>query len=170
MSVGATNVILGYLKNLCHTFNVIYLAILPSVRATDYMLEHYKNLGKEKWEIYANVVRKIYSEVGELQEIDMGLRDIKRYIKAMKNGFYDPTENINYEKENKKDKNIKENDKDSILEIKTDKIEENNIIDEKNNEDYNKKEKYNIKEKDKDKENRRESEENKNEKEELLNN
>ena len=173
LSVGATNVILGYLKNLCHTFNVIYLSILPSVRATDYMLEHYKNLGKEKWEIYANVVRKIYSEVGGLQEIDMGLRDIKRYIKAMKTGFYDPTENMNYEKENKKEKNIEENDKDSVSEIKTDKIEENNNIVEKNNEDHNKKEKDNIieiKEKDKDKENRRESEENKNEKEELLNN
>ena len=44
-----------------------------------------------------NVVRKIYSEVGGLEEVDMGLRDIDRYIKAMKTGFYDPNENMDYE-------------------------------------------------------------------------
>ena len=61
------------------------------------MFENYKHLGKEKWEIYMNVVRKIYSEVGGLEEVDMGLRDISRYIKAMRTGFYDPNENIDYE-------------------------------------------------------------------------
>ena len=168
LSVGATNVILGYLKNLCHTFNIIYVAILPTVRPTDYMFEYYKNLGKEKWEIYANVVRKIYSETGELQETDMGLRDIKRYIKAMRTGFYDPNENMNYENENEKDKN--DNDKDNILEIKTKKIQANNAnnFEEKKNKEKEKDIIIEIKEKDK--ENGRESEENKNEKQELLDN
>ena len=175
LSVGATNVVLGYSKNLCHTFNVIYVAILPTVRPTDYMFEHYKNLGKEKWEIYANVIRKIYSDVGGLQEIDMGLRDIKRYIKAMRTGFYDPSENMNYEKEKENDKINKENDndKDNILEIKAKKIQEKyvNTVKEKNNEEDKIKEKDNINEiKEKYKENGREGEENKNEKEELLDN
>ena len=57
--------------------------------------------GKEKWQIYANVVRKIYSEVGNLIEVDMGMRDLNRYIKAMRTGFYDPCENIDYEHKNK---------------------------------------------------------------------
>ena len=171
LSVGATNVILGYFKNLCHAFNVIYVSILPTVRPTDYMFEYYKNLGTEKWEIYANVVRKIYSEVGGLLEADMGLRDIKRYIKAMRTGFYDPNENMNYEKE----KNIKEHDNNNnnILEVKTEIFQENNVnIDGKyNNGEDKEKQKNNIIEiKAKNKENGREIEENKNEKEELLNN
>lgn len=173
MSVGATNVVLGYFKNLCHTFNVIYVIILPTVRPTDYMFKLYKSLGKEKWEIYANVVRKIYSDVGGLEETDMGLRDIKRYIKAMRTGFYDPLENMNFEKENIKDKNIKENanGQDNILEIKTENIQKDNVnfFEEKNIEED--KEKENIIDiKEKDKENGREIEESKNEKEELLDN
>ena len=99
LSVGASNVVLAYLKNLCHFFNTLYVAILPIIRPTNYMFENYKNLGKEKWEIYMNVVRKIYSEVGGLEEADMGLRDINRYIKAMRTGFYDPEENMDYESE-----------------------------------------------------------------------
>ena len=148
LSVGATNVILGYFKNLCHTFNIIYVTILPIIRPTYYMFEHYKNLGKEKWEIYANVVRKIYCEIGKLQETPMGLRDIKRYIKAMTTGFYDPNEIMNYEKENEKDKNNTEydNDKDNILEIKTENVQENNEnFVEKKNKEENKKKKDNIK-------------------------
>ena len=47
------------------------------------MYENNKDLGKEKWEIYMNVVRKIYSEVGGLKECDMGLRDINRYINLL---------------------------------------------------------------------------------------
>lgn len=59
----------------------------------------YKHFGKEKWEIYMNVVRKIYSEVGGMEEADMGFRDLHRYIKAMRTGFYDPNENMDYESE-----------------------------------------------------------------------
>ena len=99
LSVGASNVVLAYLKNLCHFFNTLYVAILPIIKPTDYMFENYKHFGKEKWEIYMNVVRKIYSEVGGMEEVDMGFRDLNRYIKAMRTGFYDPNENIDYENE-----------------------------------------------------------------------
>ena len=111
-----------YAKNLCHFVNTLYLVILPTIRPTDYMFQNYKHLGKEKWEIYANVVRKIYSEVGGLEEINMGLRDLKRYIKVMRTGFYDPNENMNYEKDKEKNEN---NLKDDVLEINTGKIGEN---------------------------------------------
>ena len=105
LSVGASNVVLAYLKNLCHFLSTLYVAILPTIRPTDYMFEKYKHLGKEKWEIYMNVIRKIYSEVGGLKEVDMGFRDINRYIKVMRTGFYDPNENMDYESE-KTDNNI----------------------------------------------------------------
>ena len=97
LSVGASNVVLHYFKNLCHFINSIDYTILPTVRPVNYLFEHYKNLGKEKWQIYANVVRKIYSEVGGFVEVNMGLRDLNRYIKAMRTGFYDPNENFDYE-------------------------------------------------------------------------
>ena len=130
LSVGASNVILAYFKNACHFINIIYVAILPTIRPTDYMFEKYKDKGKEKWEIYSYVVRKIYSEVGGLIEIDMGLRDLKRYIKAQVTGFYDPNENMNFEKEEKivqeeENRNINE----SVLELNIKQIKENNNFD-----------------------------------------
>ncbi len=136
LSVGASNVVLHYSKNLCHFVNTLYVAILPTIRPTDYMFENYKHLGKEKWQIFANVVRKIYSEVGGLEEVNMGLRDLKRYIKVMRTGFYDPNENMNYEKDSEKDnKEIGNENKDNILEINTGKIEENNNKGNDNKED-----------------------------------
>lgn len=138
LSVGASNVILHYFKNLCHFINTIYVAVLPTIRPTDYMFENYKNFGKEKWQIYSKVARKIYSEVGNLEETDMGYRDLARYIKAMRTGFYDPNENMDYENRDKEKNNI-DDKKNEILEINTtneeDKInnpEENKENDEKN--------------------------------------
>ena len=134
------------------------------------MFENYKHLGKEKWEIYANIVRKIYAEVGGIEEIDMGLRDMKRYIKAMRTGIYDPEENIDYEKgkenvkfneDNKIEENILEINKNEIL-----KKEEviNNVDENKNEEKENIieiKENKEFKEERKEKEGKEEEEEDK---------
>ena len=97
LSVGASNVVLHYFKNLCHFVNTIDYTILPTIRPVDYIFKNNKNLGKEKWQIFANTVRKIYAEVGELIEVNMGMRDLNRYIKAMRTGFYDPFEDTDYE-------------------------------------------------------------------------
>ena len=48
---------------------------MPVIRPTEYMFENYKNLGKEKWEIFAEVTRKIYSEIGGLEECEQGYRE-----------------------------------------------------------------------------------------------
>ena len=146
LSVGASNVILAYFKNLCHSINTIYVAILPTIRATDYMFEHYKSFGKEKWEIYSKVIRKIYSEIGGLEETDMGYRDLARYIRAMRTGFYDPNENMNFEKEDKSTDINDNSEKDDLLEINT-KIKENNIDNKEDMKDNdNDTEKYEVKE------------------------
>ena len=63
---------------------------MPIIAPTEFMFENYKSLGKEKWEIYAEVVRKIYSEIGNLEESTFGLRDEKKYNIAIKYGIYNP--------------------------------------------------------------------------------
>ena len=176
LSVGASNVVLHYVKNLCHFINTIDYTILPTVKPVDYLFEYNKDLGKEKWEIYANVVRKIYSEVGGLVEVDMGMRDLNRYIKAMRTGFYDPFENMDYEhtkndaegdssnnlildlNKNKNDKNGENTDTNNINnEINTKNDINDDLIeikeDEEKKEDNNDNNKEENKEKDKDKDN-----------------
>ena len=61
---------------------------LPVIRPTEFMFENYKHLDTEKWEVFAEVVRKIYSELGNLKESTFGLRDEKKYNIAMKYGIY----------------------------------------------------------------------------------
>ena len=169
LSVGASNVVLHYFKNMCHFINTIDYTILPTIRPDDYLFEHNKHLGEEKWQIFANVVRKIYAEVGGFIEVDMGMRDLNRYIKAMRTGFYDPFEDIDYEhhqnhkdgssvavpkinpkKENDEEEKIEEintksDNKDDILEVNEKKEDEENFSDE---EEKKKKEKEKEKEED----------------------
>ena len=52
------------------------------------MFEKYKDLGKEKWEIYANVVNKIYSEIGGLKQCNIRYRDRSLYYQIAEDGFY----------------------------------------------------------------------------------
>ena len=189
LSVGASNVVLHYFKNMCHFINTIDYTILPTIRPDDYLFEHNKHLGKEKWQIFANVVRKIYAEIGGFEEVDMGMRDLNRYIKAMRTGFYDPFENIDYEHKNKDDQstkssvagteinkkieiddeekmdqiNTKTNEKDDILEINENNEKKENILEE--NIDDEKKEKEEKKD---DKEDGDILDENRNEAEEKL--
>ena len=90
LSIGAGPAVLSYIKNFCHSIESLYMIEMPVIKPTPYMYENYKHLGKEKWEIYAEVVRKIYSELGGLKESTFGLRDEKKYNIAMKYGIYNP--------------------------------------------------------------------------------
>ena len=88
LSIGAGPVVLSYIKNFCHSIESLYLIDLPVIRPTEYMYKTYGHLGKENWEIYAEVVRKIYSELGNLKESNFELREEKKYNIAMKYGVY----------------------------------------------------------------------------------
>ena len=79
LSVGASNVVLHYVKNLCHFINTIDYTILPVIRPVDYIFEHNTHLGKEKWEIFANVSREIMCELGGFQKSEFGIKDSFRY-------------------------------------------------------------------------------------------
>ena len=90
LSIGAGAAVMSYIKNFCHFRESLYVIEMPVIKPTEYMYEKYKHLGKEKWEIYAEVVRKIYSEIGGLEESSFGLRDEKKYNIALKHGIYNP--------------------------------------------------------------------------------
>ena len=52
------------------------------------MYENYKHLGKEKWEIFANVVNKIYVEIGGFKQTGIRFRDRVLYYQIAEDGFY----------------------------------------------------------------------------------
>ena len=90
LSIGAGSAVLSYIKNFCHSIATLYFIEMPIIKPTKFMFERYGHLGNEKWEIYAEVVRKIYSEIGHLEESTFGLRDEKKYNIALKYGIYNP--------------------------------------------------------------------------------
>lgn len=79
LSVGAYGILLHLIRFFGYLYHNISLTELPIIRPTEYMFEKWKNLGSEKWEIYAEVVRNIYCEIGGLEKSDMTLRDSYTY-------------------------------------------------------------------------------------------
>ena len=90
LSIGAGAAVLSYIKNFCHSIETLYIIEMPIIRPTEFMFKNYSHLGKEKWEVFAEVTRKIYSEIGNLEESSCGLRDEKKYNIALKYGIYNP--------------------------------------------------------------------------------
>ncbi|KAL6631933.1 hypothetical protein U3516DRAFT_838967 [Neocallimastix sp. 'constans'] len=75
----STNRFLFFIRTIC-VYNIkIPYAELPIIKPTPFMFEKYKMLGKEKWEIYANVVNKIYLEIGGFKETNIKFRDRVKY-------------------------------------------------------------------------------------------
>ena len=89
LAVGGQNILFNTFRFLCYLSANMYYSFLPVIKPTEFMFKHYSHLGKDKGEIYAEVVRKIYCEVGGFSESDLGYRDSKNYGDAMIKGEFD---------------------------------------------------------------------------------
>ena len=89
ITCGAQNLLWNTLTFLCYFGTKMYYTFLPVIKPTEYMFKNFAHFGKEKWEIYSEVVRKIYCEIGGFTESDLGFRDSKDYSEAMIKGEFD---------------------------------------------------------------------------------
>ena len=89
IAVGGQNILYNTLTFLCFLGTNLYYTFMPIIKPTEYMFKNFQNFGKEKWEIYAEVVRKIYCEVGGFAESDLGFRDSHDYSEAMIKGEFE---------------------------------------------------------------------------------
>ena len=83
LGVGSSDVGCNYLISLSKLFNKVEYFELPIITPNEYLYENFKNLGKDKWEIYANVSREIMCELGGFQKSEFGLRDSFRYCSCI---------------------------------------------------------------------------------------
>ena len=88
LAVGSSDIVLNFFRSLCYFSHKLYYVELPVIRPSPYMFKHYAYLGEEKWEVYSEVVRKIYCEIGGFEPSDKNLRDSKYYNKIMAKGVY----------------------------------------------------------------------------------
>lgn len=93
LAVGSSDLVLNFLRSLCYLYHDIYYIDLPIIRPTPYMYKHYADLGNEKWEVFAEVVRNMYCEIGGFKPSNKGLSDSKRYNYLLANRHYPPEDN-----------------------------------------------------------------------------
>jgi len=89
VAIGVGSAVMNYFRSLCYFGCKINLCELPVIKPTEYMFEKYSHLGEEKWEIFAEVTRKIMCEIGGLKPSDKTFRDSKRYENALIKGVYE---------------------------------------------------------------------------------
>ena len=91
---GVSSTAFNYFRSLAYFRVNIYLCQLPVIKPTEHMWEHYSDLGKEKWEVYAEVTRKIMCEIGGLKPSSKTFRDSKRYENSCYKRVYEDTSEI----------------------------------------------------------------------------
>lgn len=93
VAIGVGSPVWNYFRSLCYFGCQINLCELPVIKPTEYMFEKYSDLGKEKWEIFAEVTRKIMCEISGLKPSDKTFRDSKRYEISLYKGVYEEENN-----------------------------------------------------------------------------
>ena len=83
-----TNLFLHVLRSFTCLKNKMFYCKLPIIKPTQFMFDNYGNLGKEKWEIYSNVVKNMYAEIGKFKKSDLGHRDKDAYYEILESGIY----------------------------------------------------------------------------------
>jgi len=88
LSIGVAPVWTKSLRSHNYLRNKLIHIDFPVIRPTEYMFEKYKHLGKEKWEIFAEVCRLIMCELGNLKPSNKTYRDSKIYENACVTGIF----------------------------------------------------------------------------------
>jgi hypothetical protein len=80
------NVLDHLFLSMADPFTWIHVKIFPVFTPNAYFFEHHWNpaSGQEKWEAYANVIRKIIADAHGLKVSDMSFEDKKQYIMQLK--------------------------------------------------------------------------------------
>jgi len=83
LTVGVTKFLYHYIISLCYIYHEVEFIEIPIISPTDYMFDNFSRLGKSKWEIYSEVVRNIYCEVGNFEKSDSQFRDTLNYLTVL---------------------------------------------------------------------------------------
>lgn len=89
LAMGITSVSIYFMNFLTIPYHKIEFVELPVIRPTRYMFETYRKTNKEAsewedWQIYAEVVREIFCEIGNFQKGEKNFRDSMDYISVIR--------------------------------------------------------------------------------------
>lgn len=84
ISTGGMNILLHLIMTFTFIYNKMESYELPVIKPNEFMFKKYEALGKDKVEIYTNVVREIMSEVSGLNKINSGYEDKLNFLSEVK--------------------------------------------------------------------------------------
>lgn len=83
LACGGSDVGMNFVRSLSKLYvNAEYIE-LPIIAPNDYMYKNFAHLGKEKWEIFAEVSREIICELGDFKKSERGIKDNFRYCSCL---------------------------------------------------------------------------------------
>ena len=88
LGCGSTGVGINYGRTLTELFVQTHFFELPIMTPNEYMFEHFKDYGKEKWEIYKEVAREIMCSLGGFKKSEKEFGDSARYAYCIKNHVF----------------------------------------------------------------------------------
>lgn len=87
MAEGITPILWNAVNIVCSLYHVVEVIELPVIYPTEFMYDNYQNLypnhQKSKSEIFADVIKKIWCEVGGFENSDKEYRDFLEYLSAV---------------------------------------------------------------------------------------
>jgi len=83
LSCGSSDVAMNFFRSLSKLYAKTEYVELPIISPNEYMYENYSHFGKEKWEIFAEVSRRIMLEIGNFKDTNSGIRDSFRYCSCI---------------------------------------------------------------------------------------
>lgn len=89
LAMGITSVSVYFMNFLTRPYHKIEFIELPVIRPTKYMFDTYRNNNKaaaewEDWQVYAEVVRDIFCEIGKFEKGERNFRDSMDYISIVR--------------------------------------------------------------------------------------
>jgi hypothetical protein len=82
LSVGSAGLFVHFVRTLCYLYHDVEIMELPVMSPTKHMYEYYSKLHPditENWEIFAEVARELYCNIGKFEKSEKTLRDSKEY-------------------------------------------------------------------------------------------
>ena len=83
LSCGSSDVAMNFFRSLSKLYVKCEYIELPIITPNEYMYTNFAHFGKEKWEIYAEVSRRIMLEIGNFKDTNVGIRDSFRYFSCI---------------------------------------------------------------------------------------
>jgi len=80
LSFSTINLFHHSMISFSYLYHVLKFEEIPVINPTDFMFENYSHLGKEKWQIYAEVVRSMYCEIAGFKKTEKSYEDLLEYM------------------------------------------------------------------------------------------